>query len=87
MPGTAHTSGALVVPLLTPSGCTGVLAVETQHGSEQAPGVLAAATIIAAMLAQQVSTGSRTEAAVPEPEPFGAPDFGAAPVLYASSRA
>ena len=87
MPGTAHTSGALVVPLLTATGCTGVLAVETQHGSEQAPGVLAAATIIAAMLAQQVTSGSRTEAAVREPEPFDAADLTQSPLLYAASRA
>ncbi len=86
MPGTEHTSGALVVPLLTPTGCTGVLAFETQHGAEQAPSVLAAATIVAAMLAQ-LTGGSRTEGGVREPEPFDTPDFATAPAFYAASRA
>ena len=33
--GSDQASGALVVPLLTPAGCAGVLAIELQHGSEQ----------------------------------------------------
>jgi len=32
-----RTSGALVVPLLTAAGCSGVLALELQHRGEQAP--------------------------------------------------
>ncbi len=52
--GTADTSGALVVPLLTSAGCGGVLAVEMQHGSERAAWVLAVATIFAALLAQLI---------------------------------
>ncbi len=58
--GSDHTSGALVVPLLTPAGCAGVLAIELQHGSEQTRSVRAAATIFAALLAQLI--------AAPEPQ-------------------
>jgi hypothetical protein len=47
-------SGALVVPLLTPAACAGVLAIELSHRGHPAPPVLAIATILAAMLAQLV---------------------------------
>lgn len=50
--GDAHTNSALVLPLLTGSGCVGVLAVELPKGLEHEPSVRAAATILAAMLAQ-----------------------------------
>jgi hypothetical protein len=50
--GRDHASGALVIPLLTPEGCAGVLAIELPHGSEQTRSVRAAATIFAAQLAQ-----------------------------------
>jgi hypothetical protein len=50
--GGAHATGALAVPLLTPAGCAGVLALELQHGGEQAASVRAVATILAALLAQ-----------------------------------
>jgi cytoskeleton protein RodZ len=47
-------TGALVIPLLIPEGCAGVLAVELQAGV-QAPGsVRALATVLAAALAQFV---------------------------------
>jgi hypothetical protein len=49
---TDHQNGALVVPLLTPEGCSGVLALELHHGSEQSASVRACATILAALLAQ-----------------------------------
>jgi hypothetical protein len=45
-------SGAIAVPLMTPAGCAGVLAVELAHGRGQMRGVRATATIFAAMLAQ-----------------------------------
>jgi transcriptional regulator with XRE-family HTH domain len=48
----AHGRGALVVPLLTPAGCMGVLAIELQRGTEQTKSVRAVATILAAQLAQ-----------------------------------
>jgi transcriptional regulator with XRE-family HTH domain len=52
--GRDHVSGALVIPLLTPTGCSGVLAIELHNGREQSVPVRAVATILAAMLAQLV---------------------------------
>jgi transcriptional regulator with XRE-family HTH domain len=54
MNGSDHSSGALVVPLLTPGGCAGVLATELQRGSEQTRSVRAVLTILAAQLAQLI---------------------------------
>ena len=69
-PGDAHTNSAVVLPLLTGSGCVGVLAVELPQGQEHEPSVRAAATILAAMLAQlagapasQDDVGSEAEVA------------------------
>jgi hypothetical protein len=45
-------TGAIVVPMLTPLGCAGILAVEVRHGAEQREDLRAALTILAA----QVST-------------------------------
>lgn len=56
--GNAQRSGALVVPLMQPEGCAGVLAIELQSGREQSPSVLAVAMIVAAALTQLVG-GSR----------------------------
>jgi hypothetical protein len=50
----AHATGALVVPLLIPEGCAGVLAVELQPGVEAPGSVRALATLLAAALAQFV---------------------------------
>jgi len=47
-------TGALVVPLLTPASCAGVLAIELAGGAEAVPGVRAIAMFLAAMLAQLV---------------------------------
>ncbi len=52
--GSDHRSGALVVPLMQPEGCAGVLAIELQNGREQSPSVLAVAMIVAAALTQLV---------------------------------
>ena len=49
-------TGALAVPLLTPSGCGGVLAIELQHGRERLTAVRSIATILAAMLAQLIAS-------------------------------
>jgi transcriptional regulator with XRE-family HTH domain len=59
--GGEHTSGALVVPLLTPDGCAGVLAIELQHGRELVASVRAAATIFAALLAQLIGRSEPVE--------------------------
>ncbi|MBA2301466.1 MAG: helix-turn-helix domain-containing protein [Acidobacteria bacterium] len=60
-----HASAALVVPLLTPGGCAGVLAIELQHGREHTTSLRAAATILAALLAQLVGA---SQPADEEPE-------------------
>lgn len=65
--GSDHSSGALVVPLLTPAGCAGVLAIELQHGSEQTRSVRAVATIFAAQLAQLIG-GARPAEVRPSAE-------------------
>ncbi len=52
--GTDRSSGALVVPLLTPAGCAGVLAIELPRGSQETTAVRAVATIFAALLAQLI---------------------------------
>jgi hypothetical protein len=62
-----YASGALVVPLLTPAGCAGVLAIELQHGSEQTRSMYAVATIFAAQLAQLVG-GAPPPVVRPKPE-------------------
>jgi hypothetical protein len=43
-------TGAVVVPLITPGGCAGVLALELQRGGERHESVHALATILAAQL-------------------------------------
>ena len=58
--GSAHASGALVIPLQTPAGCAGVLALELQNGSEQTKSVRAVATIFAALLAQLIDAQPAT---------------------------
>jgi transcriptional regulator with XRE-family HTH domain len=55
-------SGAVVVPLMTPVGCVGVLAVEVPHGSELRESVRALATIFAAQLATLVGTARLADA-------------------------
>ena len=60
--GSELASGAVVIPLLTPVGCVGVLAIELRHGSEQRESVRALATIFAAQLAILVRTPRLAEA-------------------------
>jgi hypothetical protein len=60
-------SGALVVPLVEPEGCAGVLAMEFQDGREQVSSVHAASIILAAALSQLV-TGARPADVSPNPE-------------------
>ena len=56
-------SGALVVPLMTPTGCVGVLAIELRHRSEQRESVRALATVFAAQLATLIGAARPAEAA------------------------
>ena len=62
-----QTRGALVVPLLTPDACAGVLAIELEHGGEQRKCLQGVATIIAAQLAQ-LAARSRPIETQREPE-------------------
>jgi hypothetical protein len=57
------TNGAVVVPLITPAGCVGVLAAELRHGGEQRESTRALATILAAQLATLVGAAPATGAA------------------------
>ena len=50
VPGGGSATGAVVVPIMTPSGCAGVLAVEYSSGLEQDQALQALATILAAQL-------------------------------------
>jgi transcriptional regulator with XRE-family HTH domain len=65
--GNGHVRGALVIPLLTPDECAGVLAIELEQGGEQRPCLRAVATIIGAQLAH-LAARSRPVEAQPEPE-------------------
>lgn len=60
--GSDHVSGALVVPLLTQTGCAGVLAIELQPRVEQTDALRAVATIVAALLAQLIPRTYASEA-------------------------
>jgi hypothetical protein len=61
--GSAVATGAVVVPIMTGSGCAGVLALELLHRREQHECVRAAATILAAQLATLVASPSLIHAA------------------------
>jgi transcriptional regulator with XRE-family HTH domain len=54
---------ALVVPLVTPAGCAGVLAIELQNGAAGGESVKALATILAAQLARVVESSRPAVAA------------------------
>ncbi len=58
---TEHVNGALVIPLQTAAGCTGVLAIELRRRSEQTNSTLAVATIVAALLAQMTTYAAPAE--------------------------
>lgn len=55
-------TGALVVPLMAPRGCVGVLALELDHGDEQREWVRALATILGAQLATLLGSAPLAEA-------------------------
>jgi GAF domain-containing protein len=59
---TDRTTGAVVVPLLTPDGCVGVFAVELRPGGEQQESVRALAAILAAQLATSLGFSPLAEA-------------------------
>jgi len=53
--GSSSASGAIVAPILTSSGCAGVMAVEIRHGAETSDAEQALAGILAAQLATLVA--------------------------------
>ena len=59
-------NGAIAAPLVTPSGCVGVMAAEVRHGGEKHDTKLAAAAIVAAQLASLV--GPPSARSQPRPE-------------------
>ena len=60
--GSDRNNGALVLPLMIPAGCAGVLAIELHNGTEQVKSIRAAATMFAALLAQLVGSSPAEEA-------------------------
>jgi hypothetical protein len=58
----AVSHGAIAAPLVTPSGCVGIMAAEVRHRGEADPAKLAAASIIAAQLATLVAPPSTRSA-------------------------
>jgi hypothetical protein len=65
----AQATGALVLPLLIPEGCAGVLAVELQPGLQPLGSLRGLATVLAAAVAQLVlrSRPATQRSLVPEP--------------------
>jgi transcriptional regulator with XRE-family HTH domain len=61
VPGDEAIHGALVLPLLTPTGCTGVLALEMQKRNEERESVRAAGMIIAAQFAALIGAATGAE--------------------------
>ena len=59
-------NGAIAVPLVTPTGCVGVMAAEVRHGGERHDTKLAAAAIVAAQLATLVGPPSSRSQSRPE---------------------
>jgi cytoskeleton protein RodZ len=66
---TLHTSGALVVPMLVPDGCAGVLAIELQQGVRPDRSLRAVAVLLAAALTQLVHRSRPTERPAPAETP------------------
>ncbi len=66
---TAHTSGALVVPLLIPDGCAGVLAIELHQGAGTSRSRCAVAVLVAAALTQLVYRSRPAEQPAPVEQP------------------
>jgi transcriptional regulator with XRE-family HTH domain len=65
VPGDDAINGALVLPLMTPTGCTGVLALELHKRSEERESIRAAGTIVAAQLAALIGIGVTADNAEP----------------------
>ncbi len=61
VPSTERDEGALVAPLLTPTGCAGVLSAEVRRGTEGNEVVSALAVIVAAQIAALVGSAPQAE--------------------------
>lgn len=72
-PGAEHVNGALAVPLPTPAGSSGVLAVELRDGAERTHAALAFASVLAAMLAQVIGERPGAQAEHLEGTPLSSP--------------
>jgi hypothetical protein len=59
--GNALSSGALAVPLMTPTACAGVLSIELPHTSAQKESVRALATIFSTQFARVVGAGRHAD--------------------------
>lgn len=59
--GGAQSSSALVLPLMSPGGSAGVLAIELQQGKRLTKSIRAVATIFAALMAQLVGAASASD--------------------------
>jgi transcriptional regulator with XRE-family HTH domain len=85
--GSELSSGALVVPLMIPGGCAGVLAIELTNHREQQESTLALATIFAAQVARWIraarpaKTAGRRTAATSSSTPASAPNVSSRPVV------
>jgi GAF domain-containing protein len=55
----AHSSGAIVAPLVTSDGCSGTLSVELKEGVRITPQLKAVATILAAQLATLITPSAQ----------------------------
>jgi cytoskeletal protein RodZ len=66
---TAHASGALVVPLLIPDGCAGVLAIELQQGVRASRSLRAVGALVAAALTQLVHRSRPADQPAPVERP------------------
>lgn len=60
---TEHASGALVVPLMSPGGCTGALAIELKDGAERQQPVRALANLMAAELTRLIDAARPVQTA------------------------
>jgi cytoskeletal protein RodZ len=75
-----HGSGALVLPLLTPEGCVGVLAIELQPAVTNTRTIRAIATILAAVLAPLAVRSHAADQRAPVEAPAPALDMARMPV-------
>lgn len=76
MKGSAQTNGALVVPLVTPQGASGVFAIELPNGLEEDDAIRAASAIFASMLAPLICAARPSQPEpVSDPAPQHTPSF------------